>query len=395
MEVTGLRAPRDQELKASAPARKAPEPAPLVSAHRNLVHSATAHSAPGHQVLGRHNSALAAPHGRRTIVQPVLRLGLGSGRRAPSSVQLSLDRHLRVKTGQLVDLRRVAALMALALSKRSRGRSPIPHVRIVLTVRHSNRTPAPAATLSLIVKKSGLPDPPGCRLRQSSPSAKLRSAPPQAAPRLAARQRADHHFEVPGQRRVAPAKAAPASSGRGQTGPDQIAHGPIEHAPTGQGQTVQHQTGPVLIALPSTAPAVPAQPAVPAAPALGNSAPAGLPAPKAAVRAPSPPAPENPAPAEHGHPTNALAHPSQENRPGSPRRAALAGHLPQVAQNQPSAPAQSLEGFQNPALAIKAKPAVHENRAAAHVPAANARVESQAEKSEADGLEPELALNQS
>jgi hypothetical protein len=183
---------------------------------------------------------------------------------------------------------------------------------------------------------------------------------------------------VPGQRRVAPVKAVQASSGRGQTGPVKI--GPVK---TGQDQIV-----PVLIALPSVALAVPAQPAVPAAQALGNLAPAGLLAPKAAARGPSPPAPENPAPAEHGHPTNVLARQAQENRRGSPRQAALAGHLLAVAQNQPSAPARSLEAFQKPALAIKAKLAVHENQAAVHDPAANVLVESPAEKSEADGLEP-------
>jgi hypothetical protein len=323
---------------------------------------------------------------------------LRAAHRAPNSVRRSLDRRLRVKEGQPVDLREVAVLTALAPSRRSRGRSQTPAVQIVPvapTVRPSNPTQVPLAKLPLIVKKQDLPDPPGCRLRRLNPSAILPFAPRQAAPRPAAPQQVVHHSVAPalaGHPLVAPARAVPASSGRGQTGPLKTAH--IQTAQV-QGQIVQgqirpdrtgpDQTGPVLIALPSTAPAAHAHPADPVAPVLAGSAPAGLRAPKATARDPLPPAPANLAPAEPDPPTNAPARPRQENRHGSPGLAAhpAAGRLLPVARNQPSVPAQSPEGFQNPAPATKPSPA-EENPEAAHVPAANAPEESPEERSAAN-----------
>jgi hypothetical protein len=295
-----------------------------------------------------------------------------------------------------VDLREVAVLTALAPSRRSRGRSQTPAVQIVPvapTVRPSNPTQVPLAKLPLIVKKQDLPDPPGCRLRRLNPSAILPFAPRQAAPRRAAPQRAVHHSVAPvlaGHPPVAPARAVPASSGRGQTGPLKTAH--IQTAQV-QGQIVQgqirpdrtgpDQTGPVLIALPSTAPAAHAHPAVPAAPVLAGSAPAGLRAPKATARDPLPPAPANLAPAEPDPPTNAPARLRQENRRGSPDPAALAGPLLPVARNQPSAPVQGPEDFQNPPPPTKPSRA-EENPEPAHVPAANAPAESPEERSGAN-----------
>lgn len=388
-------------MKAFVPGRNALEPVPSGSAQRDLAHSDPVHRVlvrhvPGHHVLVRRSSAPAVRrHGRRTIAPPVRQLSLGNARRAPNRVRHSLDQHLRVKVGRLVDLPGVAVLMAVARSRRSHGRSPIPIVQLVQAVQHSNPTLlARVAKLPLLVKKSRHPDRPDCRLKQSSQNANLQSAPVQAAPRPAAPQRAVRRFVVlvlTGQALVVLAKAVPASSGRERTGHVQM-QGQIAHDPIEQDRTGRRRTASVLIAPPSTAPAMHAQPAAPAAPALVSSAQVVPLVPKATARAPSPPAPANPAPAALDPATNAPDRPRQGSPRGSPNLAVPADRLPEAAQNRPLVPAAA--DFQSPVLASKAKPAVVGSRLQADPgdqgPAANALAASPEEKSEADksGIRP-------
>jgi hypothetical protein len=321
--------------------------------------------------------AQAVRHGRRTSAPPVHRLGLGKARRAPISVRQNSDRHLPVKVGRLADLRGVAVPTALAPSRRNRGRSPIPLVQVV---QRSNPTLAHVARLALLMKKSSHPDRPGCRLKQWSRSANLRSAPAPAAPQRAVRR---FVLVLTGQALVVVAKAVPPNFVRERTGQFQIIRDQIELDRNGQDQIDQVRTVPVLIAPPSIAPAVHGQPEVPAAPALGNSAQAGPLAPKATAPVPSPPAPANPAPVALDPATSAQDYPQPGNRRGNPSQAEQAEPLPEAA-DVPSRP--SVPGPAAPpelALAIRARPAVRGNQAAAHVPAASARVGSRGAKSEA------------
>ena len=394
MELIGLPTPNARKAKAFVPGRNAQGPVQSGSAHRDLAHRDPGHHVAARHVLGRHNLVPAAnrgsPRGGRTIALLVHRLGLESAHRDSSSVRRSLDPRPRAKIGRLVDLRGVAVQMALAPSRRNRGRSPVPIVPIVQTVQPSNPTPARVAMLSLIVKKSRLPDPRGCRLKQSSPNANLRLAPLLVAPQPVAPQRAGRRFVVlalTGQLLVARDKAVPASSGRERTGQAQIVHGLIEpdqgwngRDRTGQDQIGQRQTALVLIAPPSTAPAVHGQLAVPAAPALENSAQDGLHAPRAPARVPSPPAPANHAPAAPDHPTS--AHPRQGNRRGNPSPVEQAGPLPEAA----AAPSQHLARSpvvpRELVLATRAN-LVEPGNQADRDSAANARVGSLAARSEA------------
>lgn len=120
---------------------------------------------PGRSVQDRRNSMPASRHrsqrGKKTIAPTVGLVEPQSGRRASKSGRRSLDRSLRAPTSRRVDLHETAVLMAVAPSRKSRGRNAIPKRAIVRTVPHSNHTPDRAVTLPLNVKKSGLPDPPG------------------------------------------------------------------------------------------------------------------------------------------------------------------------------------------------------------------------------------------
>ena len=217
--MIGRRARPVRKGKDSVPDPNVPAPVQSVSVRiRNPAHSDRAHLDQLHR-----DPAKAVQLGRRTTVPPGLQLGLVNAHRDPSSVQHSLDQHRRVQGDQPVNSLG-AVPVALAPSRRSPGRNPIP------IAPPSNLTPAHAEIPSLIVKKSKRPDHPACRLKQWSLNANPRSAPLQAGLRLAAPQRAVHHFVEPvltGQPLVVLAKAVQASSGREQTGQAQIVQAQI------------------------------------------------------------------------------------------------------------------------------------------------------------------------
>ena len=366
-DLTGPRA-RNARKVSSVQGPSALGPVPSGSARRDLAHN----------VQGRHNLVPGARpgslRGGRKIATPV--------RRAPSSVRRSLDRHLRVKIGQLVDLRGVAVLMALAPSRRSHGRSPIP--LLVQIVQPSNLTPAPRRDAVPDREEVKAPRPSRLQIEAVEPERESPTRPTASRPPTGRTPAGRPPFRSAGSGRPTAGRAGHSRPGqfRPRTDrPDSDRPRP-DRAATDGPDRIRDQIGPGLIALPSTAAAVHTQLAAPAAPALENSAEDGLLALRVIVHAPLPPAPANPVPAAPDHPTNAPAHPRQENRLGNPSPAEQAEPL-QEAAAAPSlhlAPGQAVPP--DPALATRANLVAPGNQEARDPPA-NAQAGSLAARSEA------------